>query len=74
MKKIYILLLLTVCCLGCKTDSEIATALKEKFPNCEIRSIPNPNSHDTWLIKTPENKIIYIRLDITQDFVEQEMF
>lgn len=75
MKKLYILLLLLpMCCIGCKSDAKIATELKERFPNCEIRAIPDPNTYDMWLIKTPENKILYIRLDGNQDFVEHEMF
>ena len=76
MKNLLFVILVAIACTGCvKREAEIITELKTKFPDSEIRKIPNPNHIDQWLVKTPDNKIIYVYLNrMYNDLIEYPMF
>lgn len=75
MKKLLFGIFVAIACTGCiKSEAEYITELKTKFPNCEIRKIPNPNHSNEWLIKTPDNKIIYVYIGSMNDLLDYSMF
>jgi PBP1b-binding outer membrane lipoprotein LpoB len=59
---------------GCmNTESQQIHELKQKYPTCEIRKIPNPSNVDEWLIKTPDNKILYVYFSFSE-IVEHQVY
>ena len=60
---------------GClKFESTQVKEIQQAFPNCEIKKIPNTSGESEWLVKTPENKIIYVYFDFGNNIVSTSMF
>jgi len=75
MKKLLFVFLVAIACTGCiKTESEMIADIKNKFPDAEIRKIPTTDTQDHWIIKTHDNKIVYITYDACNNLVEYSMF
>lgn len=76
MKKLLFVILVAIACTGCvKREIEIIAELKTKFPDSEIRKIPNPRHINQWLVKTPDNKIIYVYVNqMYNDLIEYPIF
>lgn len=75
MKKLLFVILVAIACTGCtKSENEFIAEIKNKFPNSEIRKIPNPNHSNQWLVKTSDDKIIYVYINSMFDLVDYSMF
>ena len=67
MKKLLFVILVAIACTGCvKREAEIIAEFKTKFPDSEIRKIPNPHHIDQWLVKTPDNKMMVCCTDMAR--------
>lgn len=76
MKNIFVFVATIILLTGCKLKLE-STKIKElenAYPDCEIRKIPDPSNYDTWLVKTPSNKIIYVYFDLVNNIVSHSMY
>lgn len=75
MKKLLFVILVAIACTGCtKSEIECIAEIENKFPNSEIRKIPNPNHSKQWLVKTSDDKIIYVYVNSMFDLVDYSMF
>jgi hypothetical protein len=60
---------------GCKSDHTQISEIQNKFPNCEIRQLQrNDAGNLQWVIKTPDNKYIYVYFDEMCNLTSYQIF
>ena len=75
MKKLFIYVAVISLLTGCfKFTSTQVKEVENKFPNCDVRKIPQDQTINQWLVKTPDNKIFYVYFDGVANLVSIPMY